>query len=116
MFQKICYLETMLEPQKPKIEAEKEKQIRFELGEIITTPGAIEAFKKSEVSPNWFLAKHQDGDWGEVSEYDLAQNEISLKEGFRLLSAYTLPKTGEQIWVITEADRLLTTLLLPEEY
>ena len=49
-------------------------------------------------------------------EYDEAENSLAVKEGFRVLSAYTLPKTGEKIWIITEADRLLTTILLPEEY
>ena len=53
---------------------------------------------------------------GDLSDDDMAENEMSLKEGFRLLSAYNLPDTDEKIWVITEADRSVTTLLLPEEY
>ena len=113
----------MLETEKQKNDSQqnelkfnRENITLFRLGEVVATPGAIEAFKKAEVSPLWFLAKHQDGDWGEISENDKAENELSLKEGFRLLSAYTLPKTGEKIWIITEADRSVTTLLLPEEY
>ena len=94
----------------------REKLELFNLGKICATPEATKAFQKAEVSPLWFLAKHQDGDWGEVSEYDEAENSLAVKDGFRVLSAYTLPKTGEKIWIITEADRLLTTILLPEEY
>jgi len=58
---------------------------------------------------------HVDGDWGDLDESDKAKNELSLKEAFRILSAYKL-KTGVKVWVITEADRSATTLLLPEEY
>ena len=61
------------------------------------------------------IARHQRGDWGTVDAEDWASNDRSLVEGTRLLSAYTLP--GEtKIWIITEADRSSTTLLLPEEY
>ncbi|MDE3075945.1 MAG: plasmid related protein [Chloroflexota bacterium] len=61
------------------------------------------------------LFRHVSGDWGELDEEDKAENELSLREGFRLLSAYTL-RNGEKIWIITEADRSVTTLLLPDEY
>jgi hypothetical protein len=54
-------------------------------------------------------------DWGELSEDDIAENELSLEEGFRLLSNYRTGK-GQQLWVITEADRSATTILLPSEY
>lgn len=106
----------MLRTESPQIDLEKEKITLFRLGEVCATHGASEAFRKAEVSPLWFLAKHQDGDWGEVSQDDEADNNLAVRVGFRILSAYTLPKTGEKIWIITEADRLLTTILLPEEY
>jgi hypothetical protein len=111
----------MFEPQRYDFQTElfkfdRENTTQLQLGEVCATPGATEAFKKAEVSPLWFLAKHQDGDWGEVSQDDEADNNLAVREGFRILSAYTLPKTGEKIWIITEADRLLTTILLPEEY
>lgn len=111
----------MFEPQKYDFEKElfsfeREKITTLQLGEVCATPGASEALQKAEVSPLWFLAKHQDGDWGEVSESDEADNNLAVREGFRILSAYTLPKTGEKIWIITEADITLTTILLPEEY
>jgi hypothetical protein len=54
-------------------------------------------------------------DWGEISEDDAHENELSLREGFRLLSAYRTVK-GQKIWIITEADRSPTTILLPSEY
>lgn len=61
------------------------------------------------------LARHISGDWGDLGAEDKEENELSLKEGFRILSAYKLP-TGQKLWVITEADRSATTILKPEEY
>ncbi len=61
-----------------------------------------------------FLARHQRGDWGTVNPEDAAENELSVAQGFRVLSAYTL-RDGTRIWVLTEADRSATTLLLPNE-
>ena len=68
-----------------------------------------------------YLQRHQCGDWGTVGKDDAAENELSLKEGYRLLSAYEVPTNDEdnktvKIWIITEADRSVTTILLPEEY
>ncbi|HLM81559.1 MAG TPA: hypothetical protein VK302_13140 [Terriglobales bacterium] len=62
-----------------------------------------------------YLVRHIAGDWGDVDEDDHRENQLSLIHGFRLLSAYTL-KSGTKIWIITEADRSVTTILLPEEY
>lgn len=62
-----------------------------------------------------FLRHHLAGDWGQVCSADAAENDLSVKEGFRILSVYTL-KTGARIWIITEADRSVTTVLLPAEY
>ena len=62
-----------------------------------------------------YLVRHIAGDWGDVGEHDRRENELSLVRGFRLLSAYTL-NSGTKIWIITEADRSATTVLLPEEY
>jgi hypothetical protein len=58
------------------------------------------------------LSRHQTGDWGEVPDEDKEENELSVKKGFRILSAYTLTN-GEKVWVITEADRSATTILTP---
>jgi len=66
-------------------------------------------------NPLEYLSRHTRGDWGDVDELDRRENERSLVHGFRLLSAYTLI-SGTKIWIITEADRSVTTVLLPEEY
>lgn len=88
---------------------------RFPLGQVVATPGALEALTRAGVVPEKYLARHVTGDWGTLSEEDCAENELSLREGLRILSAYVLP--GEtKIWIITEADRSATTILLPEEY
>lgn len=65
---------------------------------------------------NELLQRHLRGDWGELDEEDVLQNRLSIEHGMRILSAYILPTTGVKVWVITEADRSVTTLLLPEEY
>jgi hypothetical protein len=75
----------------------------------------LEALERSEETPSTFLHRHIVGDWGDLDEDDRVENEPSSKEGFRLLSAYHL-RDGTTIWIITEADRSSTTILLPEEY
>jgi hypothetical protein len=62
-----------------------------------------------------YLRRHSGADWGELDDHDLRENQLSLQRGFRLLSAYTL-SSGIKIWIITEADRSSTTILLPDEY
>ena len=94
---------------------EGEQPSLFQPGQMLATPGAIEAFKSANQTPEEFLARHLKGDWGELEDEDKQENELSLKHGFRLLSAYRLT-TGAKIWVITESDRSATTILLPEEY
>ena len=81
----------------------------------MATPGALKALMAAGQTPLELLQRHIAGDWGDLRREDKAENELSLKEGFRILSAYKL-KTGVKVWVITEADRSATTLLLPEEY
>lgn len=88
---------------------------RFNLGRVCGTPGALKAISEAGQDPFEFLSRHQLGDWGELCEEDRRENEYSLKHGLRLLSAYRTAN-GVKIWVITEADRSLTTILLPEEY
>ncbi len=88
---------------------------KFSMGLVVATPGALRALEESGESAFDFLFRHASGDWGELDQEDKAENELSLREGFRLLSAYNL-KSGERIWIITEADRSVTTLLLPDEY
>jgi len=89
--------------------------VSFPLGRIVATPGALEAMEGAGTSPASLLARHAAGDWGDICPEDRAENELSLREGFRLLSSYTL-STGRRIWIITEADRSCTTCLRPEDY
>ena len=86
----------------------------FPLGQIEATPGALAALDRAKQTPTRFLARHAIGDWGELEPTDVAENKYSLIHGFRLLSSYQTD-AGEKLWIITEADRSVTTLL-PEEY
>lgn len=88
---------------------------KFPLGRTVATPGALAALKEAEQAPAEFMDRHVGGDWGEVDEDDARENEFSLENDLRLMSVYTL-KTNVRIWIITEADRSATTILLPEEY
>ncbi len=87
----------------------------FALGQIVMTPSAAAAFAATGERPFPFLARHQQGDWGEVSPQDATENDFSVTHGFRILSAYPL-KDGTHIWILTEADHSATTILLPDEY
>jgi hypothetical protein len=105
--------ETTNEGIRPKVE-------RFALGRTLATPGALSAIReaygdRSRMMLSELLHRHQCGDWGMVCHSDAAANDRALVEGTRLISAYLLPD-DTRVWVITEADRSATTLLLPEEY
>ncbi len=96
---------------------------RFPLGSILCTPGAKELLSEQGKSDGGgfgmltilLLARHQLGDWREMSEHDRLENEKAADGGLRVLSSYRLPG-GQTLWVITEADRSTTTILLPSEY
>jgi len=87
----------------------------FELGQILATPGALAALQKASQEQGDFLRRHVACDWGDLSDEDQNENNYSLENGFRLLSSYRT-NAGGKLWIITEADRCATTLLLPEEY
>lgn len=91
------------------------KAARFPLGAVVATPRALEALETAGHSPAEFLSRHVAGDWGEVGSEDKRLNDEAVASGERILSAYRM-KTGEKIWIITEADRSATTILLPSEY
>jgi hypothetical protein len=91
------------------------EKAKFTLGRIVATPGAIEALSNAEEEATTYLRRHAAGDWGDLCREDIEENELSLEQGFRLLSAYRLTDL-EKIWIITEADRSVTTILLPSEY
>ncbi|MDT9000448.1 hypothetical protein RQP53_14325 [Paucibacter sp. APW11] len=88
---------------------------RLELGQLVSTPGALKLLMKRGVSPISLLARHARGDWGQIPAEDARSNREALIQGFRVMSSYALPDGGV-IWVITEADRSVTTCLLPSEY
>ncbi|HYL98935.1 MAG TPA: hypothetical protein VEZ90_08260 [Blastocatellia bacterium] len=88
---------------------------KFPLGQVVATPGALRALSEAGNSPQEFLDRHVSGDWGDLSGDDRKENEFSLQNGLRLLSAYRL-RDATKIWIITEADRSSTCILLPEEY
>jgi len=88
---------------------------RFSLGQVTATPGALEAMNDAQQSAFEFIARHARCDWGDTCPDDATANDQSLIDGTRLLSVYRTSK-GEKLWLITEADRSVTTLLLPEEY
>ncbi len=87
---------------------------RLPLGRVVATQGALRAMAEAGKDPLSYLARHATGDWGDICGADRRENELSLEHGWRVLSSYTVG--GERIWVITEADRSATTILLPEEY
>lgn len=86
---------------------------KFSLGQLVATRNAANCLSNADVSAA--LQRHADGDWGEVCAEDREENELSLVSGFRLLSVYE-SSTGIKFWIITEADRSATTVLLPEDY
>jgi hypothetical protein len=87
----------------------------FPLGQIVATPGALEALSQSGESAMKFIKRHVCGDWGDVGLEDWQTNVWAVANEARLLSAYKT-KFGVKLWVITEADRSSTCLLLPDEY
>ena len=88
---------------------------KFELGQLVATPDAIQALSRNGTNDSQFVRRHQGGDWGNVSEDDAQANECALTQDLPIMSVYTL-KDGTRLWIITEADRSATTILLPAEY
>lgn len=88
---------------------------KVELGQLVATPGSLHVLESAGHIPPEFLLRHKHGDWGELEEEDRQANEAALSQGSRLLSAYQT-RREEKLWVITEWDRSVTTLLLPAEY
>ena len=84
----------------------------FPLGHVVATRNALSTLTPEEIAAA--ITRHASGDWGEVGAEDWAENELSLKEGFRLFSVYRA--RDQKFWIITEADRSATTILLPSDY
>jgi hypothetical protein len=94
--------------------------MKFDLGQMVATPGALEALASAGQEPLYFLERHARGDWGEVDEEDGRLNDESVRDGSRILSAYHTLR-GDKLWIITEAEgddgrRASTCILLPDEY
>jgi hypothetical protein len=87
----------------------------FPLGQCVATPGALAALEEAGQGPADFLDRHVHGDWGQIDPGDRGANEQALQDDARIFSVYTTSK-GVKLWVITEADRASTCILLPDEY
>ena len=87
----------------------------FPLGQVVSTPGALGALEEAGQNPIEFIQRHQTGDWSEMDEHDRQENQRSVEQGLRILSSYSL-SSSQKLWLITEWDRSVTTLLLPSEY
>lgn len=92
---------------------------KFEFGQVVMTKNVAEK-SKTDMGFEHFLqmslSRYLNRDWGDTCEEDAEQNDISVNEGERILAVYTNPKTNETIWIITEWDRSVTTILFPSEY
>ena len=84
------------------------------LGRVVATPGALKLLSEAGEDAFDYLARHAAGDWGDLCAFDRRQNQIAQRDGYRVLSSYEVP--AGRVWIITEADRSVTTILLPEEY
>ena len=90
--------------------------VHFPLGRIVATPGTLSLLADADANPAGLLERHRRGDWGEVPPAGARENDLSVRTGLCVLSSYRVGDRGERIWVITEAERSSTCLLLPQEY
>jgi hypothetical protein len=100
-------------------------QPKFQIGQLVATPGALEALQQANQSPMEFIRRHIAGDWGDLGNDDKRQNEEAIANEHtagtendlrdRIVSVYKT-KQGKVLWIITEWNRELTTILLPEDY
>jgi len=88
--------------------------VRLPPGRVVATPAALELLERYGKTPSEYLNRHLAGDWGDLGAHDRRENELAVREGFRIFSAYSTP--AGKIWIITEADRSSTCILLPSEY
>jgi hypothetical protein len=92
-----------------------DKLVLFPLGSLVSTPGALLALVEAQMTPLSLLMRHVRGDFGDLCDDDRIANERAVAEGGRVFSSYVVASDAK-VWVITEADRSATTLLLPSEY
>ena len=86
---------------------------KFQLGQIVATPNALNHLTQDDIRSG--IIRHQSGDWGDLDADDRKENDLALERGTRLLSAYQA-SNGTKFWIITEADKSSTTVLMPEDY
>ena len=98
----------------PATQTDRRQTTRLPLGHVVATPGALDVARTHGLDVLSLLHRHRDGDWGAVSDHDARANDHAVEHGARVLSAYET--AGGRLWVITEADRSATTVLLPSEY
>lgn len=91
------------------------RQFRFSLGRVVGTPGALDLLERLGGTPVSFLTRHAQGDWGDVSPESAKANDAAVEGGDRIMSVYRLGG-GAEIWIVTEANRSTTTIMLPEDY
>ena len=92
---------------------------RFKLGRLMATSTVLNRLREAHRDPLEFIRRHQSGDWGEVESEDREANVRAVAQGDRILSVYHVespPQSAFTLWILTEADRSMTTLLLPREY
>jgi hypothetical protein len=86
----------------------------FKLGDVVATPAALQLCEVNKINPLLLLGRHASGDWGNLDADDVAANVAAIQHDLRILSSYIVGSA--KVWVITEADRSSTCLLLPDEY
>lgn len=87
----------------------------FELGQVVATPGALAAMTEMGIAPLALIYRHVTGDWGDLGAEDQQQNLLAIRSGPHIFSSYKIG-ASVKIWIITEADRSSTTLLMLDEY
>jgi len=90
--------------------------MKFEIGQLVATRGAVGALDDEGLDAAVYVTRHVNGDWGDIGKEDAKANDDALKFGNRVLSAYILPRSKTRIWILTEADRSSTCVMLPSEY
>ena len=98
----------------PAAQSERSHSVHLDLGRVVATPAALDLVRAHGLDVLALVHRHARGDWGDVSEHDAQANDRSAQDGTRVLSAYET--RGGRLWVITEADRSATTVLLPSDY
>jgi hypothetical protein len=90
--------------------------MKFPLGKVVATPAAMDLLAEQGVHPGVLLQRHENGDWGDCGTVDAQLNDDALVAGSRLFSVFFCPDEKHRVWIITEADRASTCILLPSEY